>query len=370
MLPKPSIIALSAIAALSVISGVIGAADPSQNGCSSGSPLVQCQVGSCCSKHGFCGITEQFCKTDCLFQCDGHAEANNLSVAPQVGTYIHQCEIPGTVAITFDDGPHALTSQLLDILKAKGLHVTFFIIGNTLENPSNGPILKRAYDEGHHIASHTYNHIATDLIIVPESSVREEMTKTEDAIYKIIGKRTRYFRPPAGARSPAQLKLMAELGYQVIHWNMDSNDWRHRDAQKVKDLYAKSLNGMDPKKHQILALHHDIHDASIIAAPDVIKMVEDACFKIVTVPECLGDKQWYKDEGEHAGHKVPSIDPNCVPKYPALPVVSEGNSTTTSDSNTSSSAKPTNEQGKSAGSTVLPTLFLSAFASGILALFA
>ncbi|ORX80189.1 glycoside hydrolase/deacetylase, partial [Basidiobolus meristosporus CBS 931.73] len=275
----------------------------------------QCPVGYCCSKHGFCGQSDDFCKANCGFQCDGHPEASNAP-APQVGTYIHQCNIPGTVAMTFDDGPHTLTNQLLDTLKAKGLHVTFFIIGNTLENANNGPILKRAYDEGHHIAQHTYNHIDTGLKIVPEAEVRADLAKTEDAIYKIIGKRTRYFRPPTGISSPEQLKMMTELGYQVIHWNLDTNDWRHRDAQKVRDVYAQTLRGMDPKKHQLLALHHDIHDASVIAAPDVIKMVEDACFKIVTVPECLGDKQWYKDEGEHAGHRVPSIDANCVPKYP------------------------------------------------------
>ncbi|KAK9761005.1 hypothetical protein K7432_014441 [Basidiobolus ranarum] len=357
MLPKSSfsIYTLSVIAVLSAIGGVIGAADPSKLGCSPGNPMVQCPVGFCCSEHGFCGQSEEFCKVNCGFQCDGHPEASNEPV-PSVGTYIHQCNIPGTVAMTFDDGVNPLTSQLLDILKAKGLHVTFFILGNTLENPNMEPILKRAYDEGHHIASHTYGHIDTSLGAFPESMVREDMAKNEEAIYKIIGKRTRYLRPPTGSSSPEQLKLMAKLGYQVVFWNMDTNDWRHNDAQKVKEVYAEGLNNMDPKKHQILSLHHDIHNASIIAAPDLIKMVEDACFKIVTVPECLGDKQWYKDESEHPGHQVPSIDAKCVPKYTSL-----------SDNNASEDAFTT-AQDQSTASIVAPTLVYSAIIFVALAL--
>ncbi|ORY05314.1 glycoside hydrolase/deacetylase, partial [Basidiobolus meristosporus CBS 931.73] len=280
-------------------------------------PLVQCPVGFCCSKYGFCGKGESFCKVDCLFQCDGHPEASRKS-APPVGTFISHCSIPGTVAMSFVDGPHALTEQLLDTLKAKGLRVTFFVIGNALENPDLKSIVKRAYDEGHHIGSHTYNHIDTTLKTIPENEVREDLIKAEEVIYDAIGKRVRYFRPPSGSNNPAQLKLLKGLGYQTVFWNMDTEDWLHQSPDHVRSVYAKSLQHIDPTKHQILSLHHDDHYASIIAAPDIIKMVEDACYKIVTIPECLGDKQWYKDENVHADHQTPSVDANCTVKYPVL----------------------------------------------------
>ena len=60
------------------------------------------------------------------------------------------------VALTFDDGPSQYTSTLLDGLAARGVKVTFFMQGCNAENYPN--VVKRAYQEGHQIASHTYNH--------------------------------------------------------------------------------------------------------------------------------------------------------------------------------------------------------------------
>ena len=60
------------------------------------------------------------------------------------------------LAVTFDDGPGADTTRLLDALKANNAHVTFFVLGKLAENRPE--IVKRAYSEGHQIASHSWNH--------------------------------------------------------------------------------------------------------------------------------------------------------------------------------------------------------------------
>lgn len=54
------------------------------------------------------------------------------------------------IAITFDDGPHGTyTPKTLDILKEKGVHVTFFVQGVNLQSASQKATLKREFDEGH-----------------------------------------------------------------------------------------------------------------------------------------------------------------------------------------------------------------------------
>ena len=61
------------------------------------------------------------------------------------------------IALTFDDGPSDYTEELLDGLLEYEVNVTFFVIGNKAEKRPE--IVKRAYDEGHLIGNHTYNHI-------------------------------------------------------------------------------------------------------------------------------------------------------------------------------------------------------------------
>ena len=61
------------------------------------------------------------------------------------------------VALTFDDGPSSkYTTQLLDGLKERGVPGTFFFLGEMAED--NRAIVRRAYEEGHEIACHTWDH--------------------------------------------------------------------------------------------------------------------------------------------------------------------------------------------------------------------
>ena len=67
-----------------------------------------------------------------------------------------QADSPKLIALTFDDGPSSKnTSRLLDGLKARGVHCTFFMVGTMSEY--NPQLVKRAWEEGPEIASHTYD---------------------------------------------------------------------------------------------------------------------------------------------------------------------------------------------------------------------
>ena len=61
------------------------------------------------------------------------------------------------IAITFDDGPDSTdTPRLLDGLKERGVHVTFFMQGRSASY--NQQLVNRVYAEGHEIACHTWDH--------------------------------------------------------------------------------------------------------------------------------------------------------------------------------------------------------------------
>lgn len=92
---------------------------------------------------------------------------------------ITQCTVANAFAVTFDDGPGAYTNELLDYLDIKKIKVTFFVNGqnyNNILDPKFSAMVKRAYDAGHQIASHTWSHADISLAA---TNINEEMTKRE-----------------------------------------------------------------------------------------------------------------------------------------------------------------------------------------------
>ena len=85
-------------------------------------------------------------------------------------------QTPKYVALTFDDGPRRdTTAPLLDGLRDRGAHATFFVIGEQI--PGNEDLLERMAAEGHQIGNHTYSHVS--LQGAAEFTAIEEIRKTE-----------------------------------------------------------------------------------------------------------------------------------------------------------------------------------------------
>lgn len=126
--------------------------------------------------------------------------------------------------LTFDDGPHAIfTPRLLDCLAKAGLKAIFFVLGKEVAAPGGREIVARAYREGHRIGSHTYNHF--DLTKLEASQIRDEITRTEDLIGEFLTP-CKLLRPPYGKHNPLVDDLVRGHGYQMMLWNVDSEDWK------------------------------------------------------------------------------------------------------------------------------------------------
>jgi len=62
-----------------------------------------------------------------------------------------------TLVLTFDDGPGSqLTPAVLQVLKKYDVKATFFVLGRNIKG--NEQLLKQAFDDGHEIATHGYDH--------------------------------------------------------------------------------------------------------------------------------------------------------------------------------------------------------------------
>lgn len=192
----------------------------------------------------------------------------------------NSCNVEGPyIALTFDDGPHAtLTPKLLDLLKARGVKVTFFVLGQCVE--ANPDVLKRAADEGHEIANHSWDHKA--LTKLSAAGVASEITTTDTIIEKVTGKKPVLMRPPYGATNTLITKrINEEFGHKVIMWDVDPLDWKVRNAEHVQSEILKGT------KAGSIVLSHDIHPTTIAAMPATIDALLAKGFKFVTVSELL-----------------------------------------------------------------------------------
>ena len=76
------------------------------------------------------------------------------------GELVLGCKRPNSFAFGVDDGNPELAQQVMDIFEDEGILVTFFTVGNALDEP--GTNFTEVYTEmirrGHQVALHTYTH--------------------------------------------------------------------------------------------------------------------------------------------------------------------------------------------------------------------
>lgn len=184
------------------------------------------------------------------------------------------------VALTFDDGPgRTITPQVLDVLKTYEVQATFFLLGSNM--PGNSEIVKRAVAEGHIIGNHTWFH--PDIRTLGEVDLRNEMSLTETKITEVTGLQTVLMRPPYGFASDRNLQQLSGMGYKVIKWSVDSNDWRDRDVDQVL------INTMPDVRDGSIILMHDYltHSTTKEALPEIIQSLKRQGYTFVTIDELL-----------------------------------------------------------------------------------
>ena len=172
------------------------------------------------------------------------------------------------VALTFDDGPNPNTTpKLLDILAANGLKTVFFVVGNRMKTAQARNIVKRAFQEGHHIGNHSYSH--TNLKTLSEAKIREEVKRTHDLISEYT-QEFKFFRPPYGATNSTVSRVIREFGYMQVLWSVDTMDWKYKTNAKWVDY---GMNQIKSREDSIV-LMHDIHATTVNNVPRLITKIK------------------------------------------------------------------------------------------------
>ncbi|MGH8258702.1 MAG: polysaccharide deacetylase family protein, partial [Steroidobacteraceae bacterium] len=106
----------------------------------------------------------------------------------------------GCIAITIDDGPDpAVTPLVLDRLQARGAKATFFCIGERVARHAD--LAREIVRRGHAVENHSQRH-PHHFSLLGLSSVGREIAEAQETIAAVCGAAPRFFRAPAGLRSP------------------------------------------------------------------------------------------------------------------------------------------------------------------------
>jgi len=195
------------------------------------------------------------------------------------------------VAISFDDGPDPKwTPQILDILKAKGVKASFFMVGRQMEDHPR--LVRRILAEGHEVGLHTYTH--PNLALASEERVRVELNATQRLLESISGHSSILFRPPYNADSrpmvPSEvmpLTIVQDMGYLTVAEDIDPEDW---DKPGVREILERvKLDRLDGGK--IVLLHDAGGDRTqtLTALPLIIDYFFDRGDSIVSLGTLLGE---------------------------------------------------------------------------------
>ena len=179
------------------------------------------------------------------------------------------------VALTFDDGPSRFDNRILDALEANGGRATFFMVGYLV--PQYKPVVQRMIADGCELGNHSWKH--ENLSKLSEAGVRESIQKTNDAIAAIAGAPATVVRPPYGATGGHAKSTIGAMGYASILWNIDTLDWKTKNADSSVNAVLNSVKDGD------IILMHSIYGASAEAAERIIPELKRRGYQLVTVSE-------------------------------------------------------------------------------------
>jgi len=187
---------------------------------------------------------------------------------------------PRLIALTFDDGPYAVTTPLLlGVLGDLRVPATFFLIGRDAEQ---FPELTERIERLHHeIANHTYSHPNLDQL--GDRAVRMELVRGR----AVLGRLARdpgiatLFRPPHGRYTEETIKVAQSVGYHTVFWSDDGGDWRLMSPVQLAAHLESHASAPE------IVLLHNGSLATVFALPDVVRRFQAAGYQFVTVSQLL-----------------------------------------------------------------------------------
>jgi peptidoglycan/xylan/chitin deacetylase (PgdA/CDA1 family) len=191
-----------------------------------------------------------------------------------------------TVALTFDDGPHPVTTRrILAALAGTPHRATFFVLGTKARRYPD--VVREIRAGGHTLALHGDRHDRLHAFRFPRR-VREELLRAARAVEDATGVRPRFFRPPLGHTSVTTTRGAHQAGMTIVGWSTRGFDGvRGRRPQDVVARIAREMtDGAIVMLHDA-SEHDDFEPASVRALPQLLRLLDERGWRSVGLDALL-----------------------------------------------------------------------------------
>ena len=192
------------------------------------------------------------------------------------------------VALTFDDGPHPVTTRrVLETLAPTRHRATFFVLGEKVRRHPD--VVHEIHAAGHSVGIHGDFHDRLHSFRMPWT-VRDEIVRAGDAVEGATGVRPRFFRPPMGHTSVTTVRGVRLAGVTLIGWSSRGFDGiRRRSLEAVVERVGRTLADGEIVMLHDAAEHDDYEPAGVRALPQLVALLDERGLTSVGLDALLGD---------------------------------------------------------------------------------
>lgn len=184
------------------------------------------------------------------------------------------------IALTFNiSWGNSKAEPIIDLLVENDVKsATFFISGSWAEQHPH--IVEKIVKSGYDIGLLGYNYL--DYEDVEDTKIRQDILKAEEVMKKLNVKHKKIVRSPTGHFDNRFVKIADQLGYSVVHWSVDSKDWKNPGVAKIVE------NVSHTKKGDIILFHaSDSAKQTSVALPKILTMLKDKHLSLMTISDML-----------------------------------------------------------------------------------
>ena len=180
--------------------------------------------------------------------------------------------------LTFDDGPRPdTTPKVLEALDQFGIKSVFFVngvrfMGKGTQNEKAKELMREAIKRGHIVGNHTVHHYflcGKRGPVVGEHEILDNARLIQDA----TGVPPPLFRTPFGSHCASLTATLHKLGIRPIGWDIDPQDWKLQDAEKILAFMKDELSRL--RRARSIVLFHDVQPATVEMLPKLLKWIAE-----------------------------------------------------------------------------------------------
>jgi len=181
------------------------------------------------------------------------------------------------LTLSFDNGPTpGVTDAVLDVLRARGLRSTFFVVGLQLHDPARRALAERAHADGHWLGNHTSTH-SVQLGLAADPTVLDTEIGATQELLGTLAHPDRFFRPYGAGGvlsddllSPAAVAYLERGGYSCVLWSSVPRDW-----DPAVDWVERCLADVRDQDWPLVVLH-DLPACALERLPELLDRLEAA----------------------------------------------------------------------------------------------